>query len=96
LTNVVAISAGSQHCLALVGNAPPKLQATATGLNLTSTNLSFQLPTQNGRVYRLETVNSPSDTNWSAVSLVPGNGGFQTMSDSNVTNTARFYRVRQW
>lgn len=96
LTNVIAISAGVSHCLVLVGDAPPQLQAAVTNLQHTGADLSLQLPTQSGRVYRLEYDTSAGGTNWAASAIVPGSGSLQTLTDSSATNTSRFYRVRRW
>ena len=93
---MIAISAGTTQYLALIGDAPPLMQASVRNLQHTDSGLSLQLPTQSGRVYRLEYDSSLSGTNWSANAIVPGSGGLQTFTDSGVTNTVRFYRVRRW
>lgn len=96
LTNVIAIAAGVSHCLALVGDRPPVLQAAATGFQYSGTQLNLTLPTQSGRVYGLELSSSLTGTNWTSVSLAPGNGTSQTLTDPAATNASAFYRVRQW
>jgi hypothetical protein len=96
LTNVLAISAGINHCLALVGGNPPVQQVAPTELDYSDNQLSITVPTQSGRVYRLEQSTSLSDTNWSPMPLSPGNGAEQTFTDASATNAMGFYRIRQW
>jgi hypothetical protein len=58
---------------------------------------TVSLPTQSGKVYRLEYQNSLTDTNWSAMPLAAGTGGVITLADPTATGSdQRFYRVRQW
>lgn len=96
LTNVLAISAGLFHTVALVGDHPPKRAAAVTDLQKDGEALTLSLPTQSGRVYGLEYSGSLNDMNWSPLPLRPGNGASQTLADPAATNSARFYRVRQW
>ncbi len=96
LSNVVAIAAGSDHDMALLGDGPPILQASPSNIRWTGNNFGLVIPTQSGRIYRLEYRNSLSDTNWSALPLVYGNGVTQTLQDTNATTMQRFYRVRCW
>lgn len=97
LTNVTAISAGMGHCLALVGEGPPVQQAAWNNPVLNNHGFNVSLPTQRGRVYRLEYKNSLSDSNWTALPLVAGNGTNLTLFDTVSTNSSsRFYRVRRW
>jgi hypothetical protein len=96
LTNVLAISAGTSHCLALVGGNPPVTQVTPTSFQYSSNQVSISVPTQSGRVYCLEQSSSLSTTNWTPLPLAPGNGASQTLTDSTATNSASFYRIRQW
>jgi parallel beta-helix repeat protein len=96
LSNVVAIAAGSDHDLALLGQAPPILQATAVEPRRCGNVFSLLLPTQSGRTYRLEFRNSLNESNWSPLPLVAGDGTTKTMMDTNAFDTQRFYRVRRW
>ena len=96
LTNVIAISAGGTHCLALIGDAPPQMQAAVTALQHSGSAVTLQLPTQSGRIYRLEYDSSLTGTNWSPSGIVPGNGSLQNLTDTSATNASRFYRVRRW
>jgi alpha-tubulin suppressor-like RCC1 family protein len=96
LPPVVAISGGWGFGLALIGNAPPALHAPLTNSELGALGFKTSLPTQCGRVYRLEYKNSLADTGWMALSLVSGNGKTQTLTDSATNSLRRFYRVRQW
>lgn len=96
LTNVVAIAAGGYHSLALVGSGPPVLHASLINPVMGTNGFSLRLPTQSGRVYRLEYKNSLCDTDWIALPLVAGSGGNLVLADSTATNSQRFYRVRRW
>ena len=96
LRNVLAITAGTEHNLALIGTVPPILRAPLSNASLSNNGFSVSLPGQSGRVYALEFKNSLTDNTWTALPLVPGNGGIQTLTDPMVTNVTRFYRVRQW
>lgn len=96
LTNVVAIAAGVSHSLALVAEGPPVLRAPLASPTKNVGGFSVSLPTQSGRVYRLEYKNSCDDTNWTALPLAAGNGSMLTLTDSTAAGAHRFYRVRQW
>ena len=54
LNNVVAIAGGELFSLALVGDAPPVVQASLLSPSWNAGGFSVSLPTQSGRVYRLE------------------------------------------
>ena len=55
---------------------------------------SLSVVTVNGAIYYLERTTSLSDSNWTAVANVPGNGLVQSLSDLSATNAHSFYRVR--
>ena len=96
LTNVLAITAGDSHNLALIGTAPLPKQLPLSSAGFSNNVFRVSLPTQSGRVYRLEFKNSLEDISWAVMPLVAGIGGVQTLTDLTATNTSRFYRVRQW
>lgn len=96
LSNVVAIAAGQDYCVALVGNGPPVMSAPIQNPTLSSNNFSFSIPSQSGRVYQLEYKNNITDTNWTPLPLVAGNGTNLIMTDPTATNSQRFYRVQRW
>jgi len=96
LSNVVTVSSDSTHSLALVGDGPPVLHGLLINPARHINGFSVSVPTQNGKVYRLEYKNSISDANWTALPLVAGNGGVQALRDTTATGEQRFYRVRQW
>ncbi len=54
------------------------------------------VPTQSGRVYRLEDKNALTDSAWTPLPLIAGNGRTQVLSDATAAAAQRFYRVRQW
>jgi hypothetical protein len=95
-TNLVAIAAGSDHDLAIVGNGPPVPFMALANASFVGNSFSVSLPTQSGRVYRLEYKDSLTETNWMPLPLAPGNGSTQTLIDSTASGAQRFYRVRQW
>jgi alpha-tubulin suppressor-like RCC1 family protein len=96
LTNVVAIAAGQFQSLALIGNGPPVTQSTLSNPSASSNTFKLSLPTQSGKVYVLERKTSLSDTNWTSLPLVPGNGSTLILTDPTATNPQQFYRVRRW
>ena len=96
LTNVNAIAAGEYDSLALIGNGPPATQALLTNPNLGVNGFNLSLPTRSGKVYVLQYENSLSDSNWTSLPLVPGNGNTTLLTDPTATNSQRFYRVQQW
>jgi alpha-tubulin suppressor-like RCC1 family protein len=96
LTNVIAIAAGTYESMALIGNGPPvtSVYLSAPGFKTNAFNIS--LPSQNGRVYVLQYKKSFSDTNWTSLPLVPGDGHSLNLTDLSATNSQRFYRVQRW
>jgi alpha-tubulin suppressor-like RCC1 family protein len=96
LTNVVAIACGDAFSLALVGDRPPVRRASLLSPRRNAEGFSVSVPTQSGRVYRLEYKSSLADANWIALPLVAGNGGVRQLTDSTATGAHRFYRVRRW
>lgn len=96
LSNVVAVAGGASHALALVGDGPPVQQVAVTNATVGTNGFSLTLPSQSGRVFRLEYKNDLGDTDWTALPLVAGNGTNLTLTDLTATNATRFYRVRRW
>ncbi len=96
LKNVMAIAGGDYASLALVRTASPVFHVAMANPTCTPNGFSVSVPTQSGRVYRLEYKNSLADGNWTALPLVAGNGGVRTLSDPTAAGAQRFYRVRQW
>jgi hypothetical protein len=92
LTNVMAIS----HGLALIGDVPPMGRALLENPTLNVKGFSCSVPTQSGRVYRLEYADRPTGSSWTSLPLIAGNGDLQTLNDPSVAATQRFYRVRAW
>lgn len=96
LTNVIGLAGGSSHNLALIGAAPWPRQTQLINPVWDSDGFRVSTATQNGRVYRLEYKNMLTDSNWTGLPLVAGNGSLRTLTDSTATETQRFYRVRRW
>ena len=93
LNSVIAIAAGGNHDLALIGTAlhVPIANPTRYGNSFSAT-----VPTSSGRVYRLEFKDSLEEPNWKPLPLVAGNGAMRTLTDTTAAGNQRFYRVRQW
>ncbi len=96
LTNVVAVAAGSDHDLAIIGNGPPLPDLQPRDLSGGGGVFKCSLPTESGRVYRLEYKSSLADAAWTALPLAAGNGRVQVLSDGTAAGAQRFYRVRRW
>jgi len=106
LTNIAAIASAGNPSeygptappdgLALVGEGPPVIQASMTNPGRDTNGFNCSLPSQSGRVFRLEYKDSLADTNWTALPLVAGNGSVLTLTDSTTIGDQRFYRVRRW
>ena len=81
--------------VALLGDNP----VTQLPLRPVFTNpgeFGVSVPTQCGRVYRLESKDSLNDISWIALPLVAGTSAAVVLTDPSATNVHRFYRVRQW
>ncbi|MCW5553603.1 MAG: hypothetical protein KIS67_15765 [Verrucomicrobiae bacterium] len=96
LTNVVTIASGFYQGLALIADGPPILQTPLNHPTMTAGGFSVSLPTQSGRVYRLEYKRSLADSDWTPLPLVTGTGHERTLTDPTTTGAQRFYRVRRW
>jgi alpha-tubulin suppressor-like RCC1 family protein len=96
LTNVIQIAAGLYHSLALVGSGPPKIKVPLVVAGLGTNGFVTQLPTRNGRVYRLEYENALANQTWNAFPLQYGSGGTNRFTDTNRAAPQRFYRVSRW
>jgi hypothetical protein len=94
LKNVVAIAAGF-HSLALIGDAPPVVQASLARPTWSADGFSASLPTQCGRVYALQYKLALKDLSWTSLPLVAGIGHEGTLTDHTAAGGQRFYRVRQ-
>jgi hypothetical protein len=93
LTNVVAISAGAAHSLAL--SVPLEI----TSITLTNQSVLLRFHTFSGQQYRIAYSPDLIPGNWSELSgsSVSGNGREAIVTDTNATATAstRFYRLVQ-
>ena len=95
LANVQAVSTSGGDNLAIVGNSPVT-HASSSRPAWSSNGFSLSLPTQCGRVYQLEHKESLDGENWTALPLVPGNGGLLTLTDPSAAREQRYYRVIRW
>jgi len=96
LTNVVAIAAGSDHDLALLGQSLPTPQVRIPDPQRSNSIFSISVPTQSGRVYRLESQDQLTIGGWNALPLISGSGFTEFLADTNASSAQRFYRVRSW
>ncbi len=96
LTNAVAIAAGSDHDLALFGSGPPLPELRPRDIGWSGGLFNCSVPTQSGRVYRLEYKNSLADAAWRPLPLAAGNGRVQVLRDAMAAGAQRFYRIRRW
>ena len=96
LSNVIVIVGGFNHALALVGNGPPMQQVQMSNATMGIDGFSLEVPSQNGRVFRLEYKNNLADPDWTALPLVAGTGANLVLTDVTGMNAQRFYRVRRW
>ena len=96
LSNVIAIAGGFSHALALVGDGPPVQQVAVSNATMGIDGFSLAVPSQSGRVFRLEYKNSLADPDWTALPLVAGTGTNLVLTDASEMNAQRFYRVRRW
>jgi len=65
-----------------------------TSLGLSGTQFSVAVATSNGFTYYLEYKILLTNANWSFAASLPGNGAVQTLTDTNATNSQRFYQIR--
>lgn len=101
LTNAVAIAAGQYFSVAMIGTGPPVLGAQLSQPTVgAGGTFRVSLPTQSGRVYVLEyrdELSDRSNSNWTVLPAVPGNGTNVLLLDPSATSAAqRFYRVLRW
>jgi hypothetical protein len=71
---------------------PARPQLTAPELNLSTVYLSF--PTEIGLVYEVQYKLALDDPAWHLLTTLNGTGGNLSITDNNVTDSTRFYRVR--
>ena len=77
--------------------APPPLSQAPSLLPcqaLIGKTFGVSLPTDRGRTYFLEYKESLSDSAWTTLSSVSGDGTVKTLPDSEATGSQRFYHVR--
>jgi alpha-tubulin suppressor-like RCC1 family protein len=96
LANVTAIAVGDYISLALQGDGPPVQQVNPTAFNWDGERFRLSVPTQVGRVYRLEYTDTLQDVHWTALPLTAGTGSVRTLTDTTADGRQRFYRVRRW
>lgn len=96
LTNVLAVEGGFRFSIALVGDAPPVTNVPMSNPAFAPNGFSVSVPTQSGRVYRLEYKSSLSEQDWTPLPLVAGSGTNLVLTDPSPASSQRFYRVRRW
>lgn len=96
LAHVLSITAGGYVSLALVGDSLPSASVGVRNPMITQGAFQVAIPTERGRVYRLEYKDSLSDALWLHLQLVRGTGREEILADRQVQGASRFYRVRGW
>ena len=92
LTNVLAIAAGYNYHMAIVGDSLPTLIQPPVSAGFVNDQFVVSQPTTLGLSYRLEYMDSLSGQ-WQITSPLPGNGSTQYFIDPNPNPQQRFYRV---
>jgi hypothetical protein len=93
LSNVVAIAGGGYHSLAIIGSPmpiPKLFNPVKHGSTFCAT-----LPTLHRTQYALEYKDSLTETNWSSLPSITGNGFATVIVDPGAIAPQRFYRIRQ-
>jgi trimeric autotransporter adhesin len=96
LSNVVALTAGVFHSVALRTDGTSSPSFRLSNPMRVGNTFNCSADTENGRVYELQYKESLEITNWTSLSLVPGTGAERVFSDSTAGSALRFYRLRQW
>lgn len=92
--NIVQISAGSEHIIALIATGFP-VAAPRSAIRKSGNTVTLSVPTRFQRVYRLESSDSPAGPFQTFSPLSAGTG--RTLSFSETTSSPqRFYRVSEW
>ncbi len=94
LTGVTAVAAGWNYSLALVGTAGAA-PLILTQPNWSAGTFTVAVPTQSGSTYTLQYKTSLSDSTWTGLSPMAGNGSVLRLTDPSATSSQRFYRVLQ-
>jgi hypothetical protein len=92
-TNIVAIAAGRLHSILLLDQslvASPLFRQKCIGNSFQACVMTYAV-----KSYELQYEDSLSDSNWSSLPSVRGNGRIMVLSDTNACVSHRFYRVRQ-
>jgi hypothetical protein len=92
LSNVVAIAAGYDYHVAVVGDSLPMSMGPMTDFGFTNGQFVVMQPTSLGNCYRLEYQDSLSGP-WQIISPLPGNGSTQALADPAPSPVQRFYRI---
>jgi hypothetical protein len=93
LSGVTAIAAGGYHSLAFVGHPTPGPLLGSS--RCVGDSFSVSVPTLRGKDYFLQYKNHLSDTNWTWLSGMVGNGANRSLTDTAANAPSRFYLVRQ-
>jgi sugar lactone lactonase YvrE len=93
-SQVSAFSAGENHSIALTSSAIPAPLMLSPALR--TYRFSALAQTLARRHYALELEASVSDTNWSTITISPGNGALELLTDPAALAPQGFYRIQQW
>lgn len=96
LSNVVAISAGNFHSLALTSEGSSSPSVLLSNPARVGNTFNAAAKTQSGSVYVLQYTDALATTNWISLPLVPGTGAERVFIDSTAGTAERFYRLHRW
>lgn len=96
LVNVAMIAEGASHSVAIVKAAAPPNQLTLDTLRSSTGSCSFSSLSQSGRVYQPEFKQSLSETGWTPLPLIAGNGSHLTLNMPSLSTPQGYYRLRRW
>ena len=94
LTNAIALAAGFSRNMALIGDGPPVINAPLSDPTMDANGFRVSLPTQSGRVYRLEYKDSLADAEW--VHLPLGHFSDATIQQLRIVHVLNGKEVRSY
>ncbi len=94
LSNVLAVTFGYSHHLAIVGDGWPLPIEPALDVSLGNDRFTILQQTARGRSYRAEYKDMIGEIQWQMLTPVRGDGTIRPLIDPNATGAQRFYRIR--
>jgi sugar lactone lactonase YvrE len=93
-TQVMALSAGESHSIALIGGALPTPLMLSPAWHAHQFSVVAQTLARGH--YALEFKPSIDASNWNVLSISPGNGALELLTDPAAAAPQGFYRLEQW